>query len=62
MENANDNHFINYEMIEIYKNDKSAEDRILSIRKNLILNAERIFVERELGLDYYESRYDFRFV
>nr|WP_294922885.1 DUF262 domain-containing protein [uncultured Flavobacterium sp.] len=54
-ENTEDNllYFVSEDMKEIYSKDKNSVDKILELRKSLILKSEKIFVN-ELEIEYYE--------
>jgi len=45
-------HFINNEMESKYKKGIKGENYILQLRKQLIIEAEKVFVEKELGIEY----------
>lgn len=46
-------YFISDDMKEIYSKNKDSVDKILELRKLLILNSEKIFVNG-LEIDYHE--------
>ena len=47
-------YFLTQEMRDLYLDNKETEEEILTIRKELIMNAEKAFVEK-WGLNYEEE-------